>query len=194
MLGKTQRASYLKELGFCKQQENIDGAIINFKKKYSNRFNNNKTEQYTLFTDNMLVNAYKVHKYTKNFKIEEFFCKCNSKYCHGMSTIIDTELLMILQKLRDHFNKSIIITSGIRCPSYNASLSGSIVKTTHCVGKAVDIYIEGLTDTISGRKKIYDYFMKQPKSAFSYYYDKTSNNILFKKASWMGEAVHIQVK
>jgi zinc D-Ala-D-Ala carboxypeptidase len=50
---------------------------------------------------------------------------------------------MVLQRVRDHFGKSVTVTSGYRSPEVNAAVGGS--KTSdHCKGQAADIEIAGV--------------------------------------------------
>jgi len=49
----------------------------------------------------------------------------------------------VLQRVRDHFGKSVTVNSGYRSPESNAAVGGS--KTSdHCKGQAADIEIEGI--------------------------------------------------
>lgn len=51
----------------------------------------------------------------------------------------------VLQKVRDHYGKSVKINSGYRAPEVNASVGGS--KTSdHCKGMAADIEIAGVSN------------------------------------------------
>lgn len=51
----------------------------------------------------------------------------------------------VLQKVRDHYGKSVKINSGYRAPEVNASVGGS--KTSdHCKGMAADIEIAGIAN------------------------------------------------
>lgn len=54
----------------------------------------------------------------KNFVVAEFVCK------HCGEVKIDTELVLILQRLRDFLNKPVVITSAYRCPEYNREIGG----------------------------------------------------------------------
>ena len=49
-----------------------------------------------------------------------------------------------LQKLREYFNKPVIITSGFRTPYFNALISGA-KNSQHLYGNAADIRIAGVT-------------------------------------------------
>ena len=117
-----------------------------------------------------------------HFNKVEFKCGCGGRYCNGYNgKNVSTSLLNILEKLRSYYGRPIVITSGIRCQKYNDSLRGSIKTSAHIQGKAADIYIRGITDTVSGRAQVkrlaYQYGAK-------YVYYGTSN---------MGNAVHINV-
>lgn len=79
-------------------------------------------------------------KLTKNFAINEFACQ-GSGCCSTVK--IDTDLVAILQKIRDHFGKSVIITSGYRCPTHNRSASKS-TSSYHMKGMAADIVVDGV--------------------------------------------------
>ena len=75
---------------------------------------------------------------SKNFDRSEFACKCGC----GQDTV-DVELVDVLQRLRDHVNKPIGISSANRCPSHNISVGGS-PKSQHLVSKAADLQLSGL--------------------------------------------------
>ena len=77
---------------------------------------------------------------SKNFKLDEFKCKCHK--CDPI--LLDDTLVTWLQKLRDHFGRSVNVNSGYRCKSHNAHVGGS--ETSHHMrGMAADIRIEGIT-------------------------------------------------
>ena len=78
---------------------------------------------------------------SKNFKLSEF--SCNGKGC-CVETLVDTDLVEILQKIRDNFNKPLHIFSAYRCKKHNRTL-GSGDKSQHVLGKAADIEIKGIT-------------------------------------------------
>lgn len=85
-------------------------------------------------------------KLSTNFKVKEFACKDGSD-----PIFIDTELVTVLQKIRDHFGKPITITSAYRTPPHN-SREGGTTYSQHLYGKAADIKISGVTP-----KKVADY-------------------------------------
>ena len=79
---------------------------------------------------------------SKNFNSYEFRCGLGSP-CSCSTILIDDKLVDYLQKIRDHFGKSITITSAYRCPSYNKSI-GSGTGSYHSKGMAADIVVNGI--------------------------------------------------
>lgn len=75
-----------------------------------------------------------------NFRSVEFDC-------HGVGccdeTLVDMQLVEYLQKIRDHFGKPIIISSGYRCERHNRSVGGATA-SKHKAGMAADIMISGV--------------------------------------------------
>lgn len=80
---------------------------------------------------------------SKNFNSYEFRCGLGSP-CSCSTILIDDKLVEYLQKIRDHFGKSITITSAYRCPSYNKSI-GSGTGSYHTKGQAADIVVNGVS-------------------------------------------------
>lgn len=78
---------------------------------------------------------------SKNFASTEFDCKCSGAHCK--TTLIDTDLIEDLQKIRDHFEKPVNIESGFRCAVHNAMVGGA-AGSKHCTGKAADIAVDGV--------------------------------------------------
>ena len=56
---------------------------------------------------------------------------------------IDDKLIEYIQKIRDHFKKPVIITSGYRDVNYNSQVGGAF-NSLHTQGKACDFYISGI--------------------------------------------------
>ena len=79
-------------------------------------------------------------KLSANFSRHEFKCNCgNCDY-----DTADKKLVDILQHLREHFGQPITITSGNRCPEYNALIGGA-KDSYHVRGRAADIQIKNVT-------------------------------------------------
>ncbi len=76
---------------------------------------------------------------SKNFKLNEFDCKCNR--CNKV--LLDTKLVELLQKIRDHFGASVNVNSGYRCKTHNKEVGGS-TSSHHMKGTAADIRVEGV--------------------------------------------------
>lgn len=77
-------------------------------------------------------------KLSANFKVKEFACTDGSD-----PIFIDTELVKILQKIRNHFKKSVTITSAYRTPAKNKAVGGEAY-SQHLYGKAADIKVKGI--------------------------------------------------
>ena len=92
----------------------------------------------------MAINIYVKGNATQlstNFKSTEFDCQ-GSGCCS--ETLVDEKLVQFLQKIRNHFGKSVNINSGYRCKKHNASVGGAS-KSNHMDGEAADIRISGVT-------------------------------------------------
>lgn len=75
-----------------------------------------------------------------NFKVSEFACKGGT--CCS-TVLIDDKLVEYLQKIRDHFGKTITITSAYRCPTHNSRVGGAS-GSRHTKGHAADIVVQGV--------------------------------------------------
>lgn len=78
-------------------------------------------------------------KLSENFKVSEFACKDGSD-----TVFISPGLVTVLQKIRDHFGKPVIITSAYRNDAYNKKVGGADY-SQHKYGMAADIYINGVS-------------------------------------------------
>jgi uncharacterized protein YcbK (DUF882 family) len=74
-----------------------------------------------------------------HFSRSDFACKCGC----GFDTV-DFELIRSLEYIREHFDKPVIISSGCRCPDWNARSGGSD-NSLHLQGRAADIKIHGVS-------------------------------------------------
>lgn len=91
----------------------------------------------------MAINTYKKgssEKLSDNFRSAEF--DCHGSGCCS-ETLVDEQLVKFLQQIRDHFGAPVIITSGYRCLTHNASVGGAS-GSTHFQGKAADIQVKGV--------------------------------------------------
>lgn len=80
---------------------------------------------------------------SQNFNSYEFRCGLGSP-CSCSTVLIDDKLVEYLQNIRDHFGKSVTITSAYRCPSYNKRIGGA-TGSYHSKGMACDIVVNGVT-------------------------------------------------
>lgn len=189
LLSKKKRQEYLKAAGYYKG--NIDGilgsqsraAILAMKRDfYPKKWWNTK---YTIGFNRLLVNDNRIRRNAKNFSLKGdrlLLCECGGLYCSGAPALYNEQLLKNLQSVRNKFGP-VTITSGLRCKKYNNSLVGSISTSRHTKGKAVDLYIAGVTDTKAGRQKVIKYWYTLPNA--NYAYSGTPN---------MGNAIHVDVK
>ena len=72
-----------------------------------------------------------------SFKVREFACKGSDV------VLLDDELVVLLQCIREHFGKPVYITSGYRTAAHNAAVDGS-KSSQHLLGRAADFYVEGV--------------------------------------------------
>ena len=92
----------------------------------------------------MAINAYSKKKHgekkiSANFKIKEFACQDGSD-----PIFIDSNLVDIVQKIRNHFGKAVTINSAYRTASHNKKVGGAEY-SQHLYGKAADIKIAGVS-------------------------------------------------
>ena len=108
-----------------------------------------------------------------NFKRSEFACKCGC----GFDTV-DAGLLQALNKIRDHFEVPITITSGCRCIHHNNTVGGATT-SQHLIGRAGDFTVQGVLPD-----EVYAYVNEWHTGGLGYYQDFThidSRNI---KTRW----------
>ena len=76
-------------------------------------------------------------KLAANFAVQEFACKDGSD-----PVFVDSDLVALLQHIRDHFGKPVTITSAYRTAAHNKAVGGSAY-SQHCYGRAADIRVQG---------------------------------------------------
>ena len=74
-----------------------------------------------------------------SFTVREFRCRDGSD-----AIMIDQTLVVLLQAIREHFNKPVTITSGYRTGTHNTAVGGS-KSSQHLLGKAADIQVADTT-------------------------------------------------
>lgn len=78
------------------------------------------------------------NKISPHFRRAEFACKCGC----GFDTA-DVDTLAVLDAVRAHFGKPVIITSGCRCAEHNRRVGGA-PGSQHVLGRAADIRVVGV--------------------------------------------------
>lgn len=206
MLDVKTRQIYLKELGFYTKDSKgneykIDGiegpgtkkAYLDLQKTYFTR-TKDIDGLYGPNTDILLNNAYNVKLYTQNFTLREFRCHCNAMYCTGYPAILDINLLTNIQIIRNTYGPC-TITSPLRCKTYNDKQPGSSKTSKHISGKALDFYVSK-NNTLDGRKEVINKWFTLHNPNYSYcngYYKSTASSG-YVSASYMGNAIHGDVK
>ena len=69
------------------------------------------------------------------FQVKEFACRASD------TILIDDELVVLLQCIREHFGAKVYITSGYRTAEHNAAVGGS-KSSQHLLGRAADFWVE----------------------------------------------------
>ena len=73
-----------------------------------------------------------------NFKVKEFACKDGSDYI-----LVSTDLVKLLQNIRNHFGRAVTINSAYRNAVYNRKIGG-VSNSQHVYGTAADIVVSGV--------------------------------------------------
>lgn len=188
MLSLETRKKYFKELGLG---EYSGANILKLQKKYMYR-KSDWDGIYGQDTDNLLRTVYNCSK-VKNFAPEEFACTCKGKYCCGYPSYMKMHQLNLMQSIRDHWNKPVTVTCGLRCKKENGASVGSIDASRHLTGEATDFYQVGVTDTLANRKKALAWIKTRPNFNYGYGNGINSNGVAV-KASYMGNCMHCDTK
>ena len=100
----------------------------------------------------------------KHFKRVEFACKCG-KYCDGYPTEMKQIVVEVADRIREHFGKPVIVSSGVRCTQHNKNVGG-VSNSRHLYGKAMDICVQGVPSST-----LLAYIKQQPEIAYTYAID-----------------------
>lgn len=200
MLTIKERQEKLKYLGFYKGAiDGIEGVKTKraYKELQDTYFfrKTDKNGKYNNTTEKLLLCAYNVKKYTKNFdlKKDKLYCHCKGKYCSGYPAEISKDLLKNLQSVRNKYGIT-SVTSMLRCKEWNKK-QGGVTNSKHTKGKAVD-YRGIYTMTLKKRKNVINYWFTLESPNYSYcngYYKSTSGSGN-KTSKNMGISIHGDVK
>lgn len=204
LLSVKKRQEYLKDLKFYdglidgKEGKKTKKAYQDLQNKYFTKKERVKDRNgiYGKNTDILLRNAHLFYEYNiKNFRLEEFKCKCKS-YCTGYPDVLKSNLLINLENLRVHYKNPITISSGLRCRKHNAELKGSSKDSGHIYGKASDIYIKNYSNTFDHRKNIVKFWTGTLKQYHAYCngYRIKNGKVSYPVAKNMGNYTHVGVK
>lgn len=200
MLSVKERQERLKYLGYYKGAiDGIEGAKTKRAylqlQKWGFFRAKDKDGKYGPNTEKLLISAFNVKKYTKNFDIkkDKLYCRCKGKYCTGYPAIIQVDLLKNLQSIRNKFGAT-TVTSLLRCRKWNSIQKGS-ANSRHLKGLAVDFKnLRSLT--LAKRKLEINYWLTLPEARYSYcngYYKSTTGSGK-KVAKKMGTSIHGDIK
>lgn len=139
-------------------------------------------------TDRLLRHVYNCSK-VKNFSPEEFRCPCG--HCTGYPSYMKQVELNHIQTIRDHYDKPMTITSGLRCANENKRVGG-VPGSGHLKGYAVDFYMPGVTDSPKHRTETMKYIKKLPDHKFSYGSCIVDSDGVYRSAPGMGNAMHTE--
>lgn len=200
MLNIKQRQEKLKYLGFYKG--NVDGltgpltrkAYRDLQNKYFFR-RKDKDGLYGPNTEKLLLNAYNVKKYTKNFdlKRDRLYCHCKGKYCTGYPAVMSPELLTEMQNVRNKYGP-VTVNSMMRCRIHNRNVGG-ISNSKHMKGQAADIKNRKIILTYDRTKKFIDEEIEKPAIQYAYTdgYGRTKTRTTYPKARGMRKSIHINI-
>ena len=125
-------------------------------------------------------------KLTKNFSLEEMYRSDTARRC-GIDNKPQTEevvenlralCLEVLQPLRDHLGKPVVVSSGYRCKDLNKKVGG-VENSQHLKGEAADIKVSGWEELIG---------------VMRYIMDETDFDQLIREKSGSTEWVHVSHK
>ena len=123
---------------------------------------------------------------TKNFSLEEMYRSDTARRC-GIDNKPQTEevvenlralCLEVLQPLRDHLGKPVVVSSGYRCKDLNRNVGG-VENSQHLKGEAADIKVRD-------REELID--------VMRYIMDETDFDQLIREKSGSTEWVHVSHK
>lgn len=101
----------------------------------------------------------------KHFDRSEFACHCGGKYCNGFPVEMQEKLIIVADRVRDHFGAPVRVSSGVRDSRHNAAVGG-VSNSRHLKGKAMDFCVQGKTSD-----QVLAFVQKQPEIRYAYAID-----------------------
>ena len=120
-------------------QCDLDGAIISGARRVQNLVLIDLDKEVPMGVQTYSLKADGGKQVSADFKVREFRCRDGSD-----EVLISDRLVKLLQKIRSHFGKPVILNSAYRTQTHNAAVGGS-PKSQHLLGNAADIVIEGVS-------------------------------------------------
>lgn len=114
----------------------------------------------------------------KYFKRSEFACKCGC----GFDTV-DFELAVVLDRVREYYEKPVIINSAARCLDHNRVIGGA-GSSQHLLGKAADFYVRGV-DSSKVAKLLRDWY--PAKYGIGEYSNRVHIDVRSNPARWLNK-------
>lgn len=79
----------------------------------------------------------------KYFRRSDPYIGCPCGKCGGFPVEPSEKLMLLADRVREHFGAPMVPTSTVRCQAHNAAVGG-VANSRHLLGKAMDFYIKGL--------------------------------------------------
>ncbi len=129
-----------------------------------------------MYTVNVYHKKYEAEKQlSPHFKVKEFACKDGSNI-----VLVSGKLVSVLEQIREHFGKPVIVTSGYRTASWNKEVGG-VVNSQHLYGTAADIQVEGVEPKEVAK---YAETLLQNSGGIGYYRNFTHIDVRDDRARW----------
>lgn len=116
-------------------------------------------------------------KIAPHFKVREFACSDGND-----AVFVSEELLDVLEKIRVHFSKAVVVNSAYRTAEHNKKVGGT-EKSQHLYGLAADIVVRDIAPA-----DVADYVetLLQSRGGIGRYKTFTHVDVREKKSRWQG--------
>jgi len=92
-----------------------------------------------------LLNKNTGNRLSANFHSNEFTCHCTCGIC-----LVDTELVIVCERVRSLAGEPVSIVRGYSCPQHNAKIGGAEL-SRHMMGTAADFYWKGMAEKLADK-------------------------------------------